>query len=56
MQAEDIAQIVGEDEAAPKRASRKKEIVREALGSDIVRQAADILGAQVHDVKVDNQK
>lgn len=33
------------------RAARKKELVREALASDIVKQAADILGAQLHDVK-----
>lgn len=37
------------------RIEKKKEIVREALGSEVVRQAADILGAQIHDVKVEKQ-
>ena len=35
---------------------RKKELVREALQDDIVKQAAEILGAQLHDVKIDKQK
>lgn len=34
----------------------KKELVREVLGSDIVRQATDILGARVYDVKVEGEK
>jgi DNA polymerase III subunit gamma/tau len=35
---------------------RKKELIREALQDDIVKQAADILGAQLHDVKVEKEK
>ncbi|HPQ80216.1 MAG TPA: DNA polymerase III subunit gamma/tau [bacterium] len=50
---------VGRSDEAPAhgpRGEKKKEMMREALGSDIVRQAADILNAQVHDVKVDGEK
>ncbi|MFA4873868.1 MAG: DNA polymerase III subunit gamma/tau, partial [bacterium] len=39
------------DEKEAPRGNRKKELVREALKDDIVKQAADILGAQLHDVK-----
>ncbi|MFH0798763.1 MAG: DNA polymerase III subunit gamma/tau [Pseudomonadota bacterium] len=38
------------------RGEQKKEMMREALGSDIVRQAADILNARVHEVKVEGEK
>lgn len=36
-------------------AVKKKEMMREALGNDVVKQAADILNARLHDVKVDDQ-
>ncbi len=39
------------EEAPLARGLRKKELVREALGDDVVKQAAEILGAQLHDVK-----
>ena len=32
---------------------KKKELIKEALKDDIVSQAADILGAKLHDVKVE---
>ncbi len=35
----------------PGRAQKNKDLVKEALSDDIVRQAADILGAKLHDVK-----
>ena len=50
---------VGRSDEAPSQGARgekKKELMREALGSDIVRQAADILNARVHDVKIDGEK
>lgn len=40
----------------PVRGERKKEKVREALSSDIVRQAAEIFNAEVHDVRIDEKK
>ena len=35
---------------------KKREITRDALSNDVVKQAADILGAQLHEVKVEGEK
>jgi DNA polymerase III subunit gamma/tau len=35
---------------------QKREMTREVLSSDVVKQAADILGAQLHEVKVEGDK
>jgi DNA polymerase-3 subunit gamma/tau len=47
---------VGNAPAPAARSSQKKEAMREALGSDIVRKAADILNAKLHEVKVEGKK
>jgi hypothetical protein len=47
---------ISRDEDAGRREDRprkKDELVKEALSDDIVRKAADILGAKLHDVKVE---
>jgi hypothetical protein len=50
---------VGTSSEAPEagvNAIKKKELMREALGSDIVRKAADIFNARIHDVKVGDKE
>ena len=47
---------VGSTPTPAARSSHKKEATREALGSDIVRKAADILNAKLHEVKVGGKK
>jgi hypothetical protein len=46
----------GAGEATELPQKRKKELVREALGSDIVKTAADVLGAKLHEVKVEKDE
>lgn len=46
----------GEADARADKGHKKRELMREALDSDIVRKAADILNAQLHDVKVEGEK
>ncbi len=50
-----VARADGADAAAD-RPKRRRQMEREALGSDMVQQAADILGAELHEVKVDGEK
>jgi len=50
---------VGKSAEAPEggpKGLRKKDLMREALGNDIVRKTADILNARLHDVKVDGEE
>lgn len=50
---------VGKNADAPvggEQARKKKELMREALGNDIVRKAADVLNARLYDVKVDGEE
>jgi len=43
-------------EKREKKREKKREMTREALGDDMVKQAADIFGANLHEVKVEGEK
>ncbi len=50
-----IVGVISDDSSGPDAARRKREMMREALGNDIVKKTADILNARVHDVKVEGE-